>query len=226
MSTKTELRRRLRAARTRLDAAEQARRADQLAAVLQAHIHPTAVVAAYRPMTGEPDVGPFLTAHLASGGTVLLPRVVPGPARRMEWIPWTPETTMRRSRQLPLDEPAGEPAALEVPRDVDVMLVPALAVGRDGVRLGQGGGYYDRLLGPGSGIAEDGVDAGPAGIDAEPEGADQEGAEPEGIAGPERIAVVHPEELLSAGDIPVEPHDLRVARAITAHGPVLLDPTG
>lgn len=209
MSTKTELRRRLRAARTRLDAAEQARRADQLAAVLQAHIHPTAVVAAYRPMTGEPDVGPFLTAHLASGGTVLLPRVVPGPARRMEWVPWTPETTMRRSRQLPLDEPAGEPAALEVPRDVDVMLVPALAVGRDGVRLGQGGGYYDRLLGPGSGIAEDGVDA-----------------DPEAAAGPERIAVVHPEELLSAGDIPVEPHDLRVARAITAHGPVLLDPTG
>ncbi|GAA3285023.1 5-formyltetrahydrofolate cyclo-ligase [Nesterenkonia halobia] len=216
MSTKTELRRRLRAARTGLDAAEQARRADQLAAVLQAHIHPTAVVAAYRPMTGEPDVGPFLTAHLARGGTVLLPRVVPGPARRMEWIPWTPETTMRRSRQLPLDEPAGEPAALEVPRDVDVMLVPALAVGRDGVRLGQGGGYYDRLLGPGSETAEDGVDAGPAGIDAEPEGA----------AGPERIAVVHPEELLSAGDIPVEPHDLRVARAITAQGPVLLDPTG
>ncbi|GAB3180874.1 5-formyltetrahydrofolate cyclo-ligase [Nesterenkonia halophila] len=221
MSTKTELRRRLRAARTRLDAAEQARRADQIAAVLQAHIRPTAVVAAYRPMTGEPDVGPFLTAHLARGGTVLLPRVVPGPARRMEWIPWTPETTMRRSRQLPLDEPAGEPAALEVPRDVDVMLVPALAVGRDGVRLGQGGGYYDRLLGPGPETGEDTVDAGPAGIDAEPEGAD-----PEGAAGPERIAVVHPEELLSAGDIPVEPHDLRVARAITAQGPVRLDLTG
>ncbi|WP_010523623.1 5-formyltetrahydrofolate cyclo-ligase, partial [Nesterenkonia sp. F] len=192
-----------------LDAVEQARRADQLAAVLQAHIRPTAIVAAYRPMTGEPDVGPFLTTHRARGGTVLLPRVVPGPEPRLEWVLWTPETTMRRSRQFPIDEPAGDPVALEVPRDVDVMLVPALAVGRDGVRLGQGGGYYDRLLGPGLETSEDGMDT-----------------DPEGAAGPERIAVVHPEELLSAGDIPVESHDLRVTRAVAAHGLVRLDATG
>lgn len=30
--------------------------------------------------------------------------------------------------------------------DVDVVLVPALAVSRDGVRLGRGGGSYDRAL--------------------------------------------------------------------------------
>ena len=28
----------------------------------------------------------------------------------------------------------------------DVVVVPALAVGRDGTRLGRGGGYYDRAL--------------------------------------------------------------------------------
>jgi 5-formyltetrahydrofolate cyclo-ligase len=28
----------------------------------------------------------------------------------------------------------------------DVVVVPALAVARDGVRLGRGGGYYDRAL--------------------------------------------------------------------------------
>lgn len=211
MSSKTALRRRLRAARTRLDAAEQARRADQLTAVLESHIRPTAVVAAYRPMTGEPDVGPFLTAHLARGGTVLLPRVVPGPARRLEWIPWTPESAMRRSRQFPLDEPAGEPTALEVPRDVDVMLVPALAVGRDGVRLGQGGGYYDRLLGPGPEAAEHGADSAP-------EGAEPERTGPESAVGPERIAVVHPEELLDAGTVPTEAHDLRVTCVVTEQG--------
>lgn len=201
MSSKTALRRRLRTARARLDAAEQAFRAERLTGVLTAHIRPSALVAAYRPMTGEPDVAPFLAAHRTRGGTVLLPRIVPGPERRLEWVPWTPETTMRRSRQFPIDEPAGDPVALDVSRDVDVLLVPALAVGRDGVRLGQGGGYYDRLLGPGRGASE---------------AADEP-------AGAEQVAVVHPEELLPAGEVPAEPHDLRVDRAVTAHGLVHLD---
>ncbi|MGI8948003.1 MAG: 5-formyltetrahydrofolate cyclo-ligase [Ornithinimicrobium sp.] len=34
----------------------------------------------------------------------------------------------------------------EVLQGVDVALIPALAVSRDGRRLGQGGGYYDRVL--------------------------------------------------------------------------------
>lgn len=36
--------------------------------------------------------------------------------------------------------------------DVDVVLVPALAVSRDGVRLGRGGGSYDRALARASGL--------------------------------------------------------------------------
>jgi 5-formyltetrahydrofolate cyclo-ligase len=61
-----------------------------------------------------------------------------------------------------------------------VLLLPALAAGRDGVRLGQGGGFYDRLLSK---------------LAAYP-------------AGPLRVAVVHDDELLPAGAVPAEPYDL------------------
>lgn len=59
----------------------------------------------------------------------------------------------RRGDRLRLDHPrfpAGserpsEPAS--VLREADIVLVPALAVDSSGMRLGQGGGWYDRALG-------------------------------------------------------------------------------
>lgn len=203
-STKAALRRRLRTTRAGLDGAERARRARLLTEVLTAHIDARAAVAAYRPMPGEPDVDEFLQAHIARGGTVLLPRIAAAAEGRLEWVPWRPDTAMRRSGAFPIDEPVGDP----VPLTADVLLVPALAVGRDGVRLGQGGGYYDRLLGPAAGPAE--------GPTADPGGGTS------GVDGPaeggELLAVVHAEELLEAGTIPAEPHDLRVGRAVTEDG--------
>jgi len=48
-----------------------------------------------------------------------------------------------------IDDGCGIPAPLNQPPltadQLDLLLVPALAVDRDGVRLGYGGGYYDRL---------------------------------------------------------------------------------
>lgn len=40
----------------------------------------------------------------------------------------------------------GEKVGLEVLQSVDVVIIPALAIDRRGVRLGQGGGSFDRAL--------------------------------------------------------------------------------
>ena len=43
-------------------------------------------------------------------------------------------------------EPTGEPLGRGAVTSADVVLVPGLAVDRAGVRLGRGGGSYDRVL--------------------------------------------------------------------------------
>ncbi|MEV6298077.1 5-formyltetrahydrofolate cyclo-ligase [Actinoplanes sp. NPDC051861] len=43
-------------------------------------------------------------------------------------------------------EPTGRRLGVDAIREADLVLVPALAVGRDGIRMGRGGGSYDRVL--------------------------------------------------------------------------------
>ncbi|MBB5914644.1 5-formyltetrahydrofolate cyclo-ligase [Nocardia transvalensis] len=100
-------------------------------------------VAAYVPVGGEPGSTAMLDALRAAGARVLLP--VTGPPGPLEWAEYTGTGALRRAR-YGLLEPAGDrmpPAAIESAR---VILVPALAVDRRGVRLGRGAGYYDRTL--------------------------------------------------------------------------------
>jgi 5-formyltetrahydrofolate cyclo-ligase len=87
----------------------------------------------------------FLDRARADGKTVVLPRITP-PPRHLEihavddmardLVPgvWDiPEPDPQRCRKLEFS-------------DVDFALVPALAVDREGFRLGYGAGYFDRLL--------------------------------------------------------------------------------
>ena len=53
--------------------------------------------------------------------------------------------------RLGLLEPDGERLGVDAIATADVVLVPGLAVAADGMRLGRGGGSYDRALRPGAG---------------------------------------------------------------------------
>ncbi|AQT83036.1 5-formyltetrahydrofolate cyclo-ligase [Mycolicibacterium litorale] len=87
-------------------------------------------------------------------------------------------------------EPAGPWLASDAVAGADVVLVPALAVDRQGVRLGRGGGFYDRSL-------------------------------PLCRPGTRLVAVVRDAEIV--GELPSEPHDVRMTHALTpGHGLIAL----
>ena len=102
------------------------------------------VVLAFWPLAarGEVDVRP-LVAALAAGG-VALPAVIPGAAPRLAVRRFTSAARLVAG-PWGLMEPAADAPAV-APADLAVVVVPALALGRDGSRLGAGGGYYDAFL--------------------------------------------------------------------------------
>jgi 5-formyltetrahydrofolate cyclo-ligase len=103
-----------------------------------------ATVAAYVSVDTEPGTGPLLDGLLAMGRRVIVPVVQPD--LDLDWAVYDgPESLVRARRGLL--EPAGPRLGLEAVATADVVLTPGLAVDRTGMRLGQGGGCYDRALG-------------------------------------------------------------------------------
>lgn len=102
------------------------------------------VVATVLPMATEPDTGGLRARLLAAGARVLVPVIEP--ERRLSWAPWHPEAATARAANAPVDEPVGERLGTDALAAATAVVMPALAVAEDGMRLGQGGGYYDRFL--------------------------------------------------------------------------------
>ena len=115
------------------------------AAVVQALLRGLSGVrafAAHVPEETEPGHGRIPAAFTQLGARVLLP-VVPPSGSELAWAVDTGRLTPGRHGLL---EPMGPRLGPTAIGTADVVVLPALGVDRRGVRLGRGGGYYDRAL--------------------------------------------------------------------------------
>lgn len=93
--------------------------------------HPSSTwrrVFGYEPLPGEPGSIRLLEGLADRGASILVP--LTRPDNDLDWLRWPESTTL----------------GVEAVASATVLLVPALAVDRQGMRLGRGGGSYDRVL--------------------------------------------------------------------------------
>jgi 5-formyltetrahydrofolate cyclo-ligase len=144
-AAKAALRRRLLAARAALSPQQRAEAGralrDAVLALPQAQMAGT--VAAYYSIGSEPGTHGLVYALWKRGTYVLLPQLRPD--MDLDWASYEGPDSLRagpRGLTEPTEPPRGVPAVSRA----DLVIVPALAVDRRGVRLGRGGGSYDRAL--------------------------------------------------------------------------------
>jgi len=104
------------------------------------------VVMAYLPTRGEVDLTTLLDMLEGRGVTLVLPKVTSRRERIMEPVavkpPWREQVTKGAYGIL---EPLHDQAPYDI-ATIEVALIPGVAFDRECMRLGFGGGYYDRFL--------------------------------------------------------------------------------
>ncbi|MGW1761292.1 5-formyltetrahydrofolate cyclo-ligase [Streptomyces mirabilis] len=146
-------------------------------------------VAAYVSVGSEPGTLALLDALHARGVRVLLPVLMAD--NDLDWGAYAGAGSLERVRhggRMALLEPAGERLGPEAVQEADAVLLPGLAVDRRGMRLGRGGGSYDRVL-----------------ARLERAGAD-----------PALVVLLYDAEVVA--DVPAEPHDRPVHAVVTPSG--------
>ena len=142
---KSGLRTRLLARRARRTREERDAAAQAVAAALGSLVESDGgrlCIAAHVPLDAEPGHGTLPAALHRDGVEVLLPISPPGTHE----LAWAVDDGRFAPGRFGLLEPAGPRLPSSAIARADVVLVPALSIGRDGSRLGRGGGWYDRAL--------------------------------------------------------------------------------
>jgi 5-formyltetrahydrofolate cyclo-ligase len=149
------------------------------------------VVAAYASFGTEPDTGVLLAGLLDRGVRVLLP--VLENDGDLAWGWYSGPDSLGRGNGGPLGGRIPEPSSVldvDAVRQADVVVLPGLAVDPHGLRLGRGGGSYDRVL---ARLARQAPDERPW-----------------------TVTLLYPGE--AGRPVPAEPHDFAVDAAVTADG--------
>lgn len=141
---KAELRTRLRKARRALDREVLYRESEQLCRRLLElpELQQAQTVFCYVSYGGEVETHRLIKNLLAQGKQVLVPR-----CKEQGIMDCVPISSMEQlvPSAMGILEPAADLECLDS-ATVEFAVVPAVACGLDGSRLGQGGGYYDRFL--------------------------------------------------------------------------------
>ena len=96
------------------------------------------VIGCHLPFGNEPPLLNFL--HRAKDLGIKIYSPVAGPDGEMSWVLFDGRT---KKGIFGFSEAVGEP---QDPNQINLLIMPALAIDKQGNRLGRGGGYYDRAL--------------------------------------------------------------------------------
>jgi 5-formyltetrahydrofolate cyclo-ligase len=143
---KDELRRAIRAERDKRSPRVLTRASDDFAQVVgdMPQLRGVTCVAVYVSRPKEPGTISLIERLARRGVEVLLPVLGAGLQRDWARFTATEDFAVRAPGRPP--EPAGPTLGADALAEAQVVVVPALAVDTSGARLGQGGGWYDRVL--------------------------------------------------------------------------------
>lgn len=144
---RNELRREMRARRRRVTDAQQSAVAIGLARMMARLrlLRPGRRIAVYFSQGREADLSSVIALARLRGCRVYLPAITHRRHSRMDFVRFDADAPLRPN-VFGIFEPDLQPAQRIAVRQLDLILVPLVAVDSHGARLGSGAGFYDRRL--------------------------------------------------------------------------------